>query len=333
MVVHLKCTKTKNIQKYKNYKKDKKLMATFAQLKKSRKARSESLKNKIEQDKTKSGGSDDRFWKCETDKAGNGYAVIRFLQPSPADIEAIGENAPPFVTYYRHMFKTPAGKWFVNNCPTTLGEECPVCAANSELWNTEIPANQDIVRKRKRQQKYVANILVVKDSKNPANEGKVFLFEFGQKIYKKIEGMMFPEFEDEVAVDPFDFWSGADFKLKIRQVDGYTNYDKSEFDTPAPISEDDDAIEVIWNAAYPLQEFLDPKQYKAYDKLQNEFNRAINGKAQNDTAEDAPEASYRKPSKADNMATGSDEDAVPFDTSDSDDDADMFQKMLDEDDD
>jgi len=315
-------------------------MATFAQLKKSRKARSESLKSKIENEKSSSGKIDERYWKCETDKAGNGYAVIRFLQPSPSDIETVGENAPPFVTYYRHMFKTPTGKWFVNSCPTSIGNECPVCTANSELWNTDIPANQDIVRKRKRQQKYVANIMVVKDSKNPENEGKVFLFEFGQKIYKKIEGMMFPEFEDEVVIDPFDFWEGADFKLKIRQVDGYTNYDKSEFDTPDAISDDDDAIEKLWNSSYSLQEFIDPKQFKEYDKLETEFNRAINGKVNKSTADDDDNdndsdasGSYQSPKKkSDNMASSDDNDDVPFDKDDND-EVDMFQKMLDEDED
>ena len=250
-------------------------MTAFSQLKKSRKARTESLKEKLEKEKSGGGSRDDRFWKAEQDKGGNGFAVLRFLQPSQADIELNGENAPPFVNYYRHMFKTPAGKWFINNCPTTLGGECPVCAANSELWNTDIPANQDIVRKRKRQQKWVANVLVVKDSKNPDNEGKVFLFEFGQKIYKKIEGMMFPEFEDETAIDPFDFWEGADFKLKIRKVDGYTNYDKSEFAAPAPISDDDGEIEEIWCKAHCLSDFLAPDKYHSFDKLQTEFDRAV----------------------------------------------------------
>lgn len=311
-------------------------MATFAQLKKSRKKRSESLKQQIEHDKSNSGHVDDRYWKCEQDKVGNGYAVIRFLQPAQMDIEKFGDNAAPIVSYYRHMFKTQSGKWFVNNCPTTLGNDCPVCAANSELWNTEIPVNQDIVRKRKRQQKYVTNIMVIKDSKNPESEGKVFLFEFGPKIYEKIEGMMFPEFEDEVSIDPFDFWEGADFKLKIRKWEGYINYDKSEFSKPAPMFDgDDNTIEAIWAQEYSLQEFVDPKAFKEYDKLETEFNRAITGKTTRATVKEDEDGSYEKPKtkKSKNLAAPTPDDDVPFEpnVSDVDDDVDMFQKMLDED--
>lgn len=300
-------------------------MVTLAQMKKNRQSNSDALRAKLEaQAQPRTGGADDRYWKAETDKAGNGYAVLRFLPAGPSDLER-NENAAPFVNYYRHMFKTPAGKWFVNNCPTTIGDECPVCKANSELWNTEIPANQDLVRKRKRQQKYVTNVLVVKDSKNPENEGKVFLYEFGTKIFEKIKGIMFPEFEDEDARDPFDLWEGADFKLKIRQVEGYTNYDKSEFEaTSTPVADTDEDIERIWKQCHSLLDFVEPSKYKSYDKLQQEFNAAVNGTARTDTAEDdyeAPAPKLKVVKEVEEIASDDDGDER----------MDFFKAMLDDD--
>jgi hypothetical protein len=213
---------------------------------------------------------DERFWQPEVDKAGNGYAVIRFLDAPFVD----GEDAMPWVQIFNHGFQGPGG-WLIENCLTSINKPCPVCEHNSSLWNSGIESNKDIVRKQKRKLSYVANILVVKDSANPSNDGKVFLYKFGKKIFDKIQAMLEPEFEDESAVNPFNFWEGANFKLKIRMVEGYRNYDKSEFDSPSPVSDDDSEIERLWKEAYSLVEFLNPKEFMPYDELKAKLNRVL----------------------------------------------------------
>jgi hypothetical protein len=213
---------------------------------------------------------DERFWQPEVDKAGNGYAVIRFLDAPFVD----GEDAMPWVQIFNHGFQGPGG-WLIENCLTSINKPCPVCEHNSSLWNSGIESNKDIVRKQKRKLSYVANILVVKDSANPSNDGKVFLYKFGKKIFDKIQAMLEPEFEDESAVNPFNFWEGANFKLKIRMVEGYRNYDKSEFDSPSPVSDDDSEIERVWKEAYSLVEFLNPKEFMPYDELKAKLNRVL----------------------------------------------------------
>ena len=213
---------------------------------------------------------DERFWQPEVDKAGNGYAVIRFLDAPFVD----GEDAMPWVQIFNHGFQGPGG-WLIENCLTSINKPCPVCEHNSSLWNSGIESNKDIVRKQKRKLSYVANILVVKDSANPSNDGKVFLYKFGKKIFDKIQAMLEPEFEDETAVNPFNFWEGANFKLKIRMVEGYRNYDKSEFDSPSPVSDDDSEIERLWKEAYSLVEFLSPKEFMPYDELKAKLNRVL----------------------------------------------------------
>jgi len=213
---------------------------------------------------------DERFWQPEVDKAGNGYAVIRFLDAPFVD----GEDAMPWVQIFNHGFQGPGG-WLIENCLTSINKPCPVCEHNSSLWNSGIESNKDIVRKQKRKLSYVANILVVKDSANPSNDGKVFLYKFGKKIFDKIQAMLEPEFEDESAVNPFNFWEGANFKLKIRMVEGYRNYDKSEFDSPSPVSDDDSEIERVWKDSYSLVEFLSPKEFMPYDELKAKLNRVL----------------------------------------------------------
>jgi hypothetical protein len=213
---------------------------------------------------------DERFWQPEVDKAGNGYAVIRFLDAPFVD----GEDAMPWVQIFNHGFQGPGG-WLIENCLTSINKPCPVCEHNSSLWNSGIESNKDIVRKQKRKLSYVANILVVKDSANPSNDGKVFLYKFGKKIFDKIQAMLEPEFEDETAVNPFNFWEGANFKLKIRMVEGYRNYDKSEFDSPSPVSDDDSEIERVWKESYSLVEFLSPKEFMPYDELKAKLNRVL----------------------------------------------------------
>lgn len=185
----------------------------------------------------------------------------------------------PFVKTFSHGFKTGT-KWFIENCPTTIGQPCPVCEANSALWETEIKENQDIVRKRKRQTRYISNIIVLSDSKRPQNEGKVFLFSYGAKIFTKLMNAIEPEFEDEKAFNPFDFWEGAPFKLKIRNVEGFRNYDKSEFGDCEPLFPEDSAMEKLWKSEYDLSEFINPKQFKPYSELKKKFLLAINAPAQ-----------------------------------------------------
>jgi len=219
---------------------------------------------------TTKNGADARFWTAEVDKAGNGYAVIRFLDSPQVD----GEDGMPWVQIFNHGFQGPGG-WLIDNCLTSINQKCPVCEHNSSLWNSGIEANKDIVRKQKRKLNYVANILVVKDAAHPENEGKVFLFKFGKKIFDKIKEKIEPQFEDEKAVNPFNFWEGANFKLKIRNVEGYRNYDKSEFDSVSPVADDDAEIENLWKASHSLKEFLKPSEFKSYDELKAKLDRTL----------------------------------------------------------
>lgn len=203
---------------------------------------------------------DDRIWKPSVDKAGNGYAVIRFL---PA---AEGSELP-WVRYWDHGFKGPTGQWYIEKSLTSIGQSDPVSEANSKLWNSGNEDDKATVRERKRRLHYVSNILVESDPANPANEGQVFLFVYGKKIFDKIMDVMQPQFADEDPMNPFDFWEGASFKLKIRNVEGYRNYDKSEFASPAALSESDSELEEIYDRVFDLTEYTDPASYKSYDEL------------------------------------------------------------------
>jgi hypothetical protein len=220
---------------------------------------------------SKNSREDTRFWKPEVDKAGNGMAVIRFL-PAP---EADGDEGLPFVRVFHHGFQGPGG-WFIDNCLTTIDTECPVCKHNSTLWNSGIEANKDIVRKQKRKLNFISNIYVVSDPSNPDNEGKVFLYKYGKKIFDKITEAMNPQFPDEPEVAVFDMWKGADFRLKIRNVEGYRNYDKSVFDAPSVLfGEDDELKEKIWKQQYSLQEFLNKSNFKSYEQLKTRLDKVL----------------------------------------------------------
>ena len=222
---------------------------------------------------------DERFWKPTVDKAGNGYAVIRFL-PAPE-----GEDLP-WVRYWDHGFKGPSGMWYIEKSLTSIGMPDPVSEMNSQLWNTGRDEDKQTVRDRKRRLHYVTNIMVVSDPGNPSNEGKVFLYQFGKKIFDKIMDLMQPQFQDEQPVNPFYFWEGADFKLKIRQVEGYRNYDKSEFAGQTALHNgDDEQLEGVYNRLYSLQEFLDPKTYKSYDELKEKLMRTLGESQPMTTAE------------------------------------------------
>lgn len=243
-------------------------MSTFANLRKSSKSSIKDLQNKVNKEVKGNNFSDDRFWAPEVDKTGNGYAIIRFLP------EVDGENVP-FVKIFNHGFKEGT-QWFIENCPTSIGLPCPVCDNNSVLWKTGIKENQQIVRDRKRKIQYISNILVLQDSKHPENEGKNFLFKFGSKIFEKIAQAIEPEFEDETPFNPFDFWEGANFKIKIRNVEGFRSYDKSEFDSPEALLEgDEEMLEALWKKQYKLQEFLDSSQFKSYNELEGKLNTTL----------------------------------------------------------
>lgn len=203
---------------------------------------------------------DDRMWKPTVDKSNNGYAVIRFLPANEG-------SELPWNRYWDHGFKGPTGRWYIEKSLTSIGQNDPVGELNSRLWNTGLESDKAKARTQKRRLHYVSNILVVNDPGNPANDGKVFIYQYGKKIFDKIMDAMQPEFEDEAPLNPFDFWEGANFKLKIRDVEGYRNYDKSEFDRQTPLSEDDTYLEEVYNKMHKLEEFTDPKSYKTYNEL------------------------------------------------------------------
>ena len=245
----------------------------FADLKKQSKLGSLTAKLVKEVEKMNNNGStsgDERVWKLECDKSGNGYAVIRFL-PAPD-----GEDLP-FVKLYSHAFQGPGG-WYIENSLTTLGQKDPVSEYNTLLWNNGTDAGKETARKQKRKLTYVSNIYVVKDPANPENEGKVFLYKYGKKIFDKLTAAMQPEFEDEEAIDPFDFWQGANFKLKAKNVAGYRNYDSSEFARPDALLDDDEAMEAAWKKEYSLAELVAADQFKTYDELKLRLDYVLGNK-------------------------------------------------------
>jgi len=282
------------------------------------------LVKEVEKMNTTSGGADERLWKPEVDKTGNGYAVIRFL-PSPE-----GEDIP-WAKMYSHAFQGPGG-WYIENSLTTTGGKDPVSEHNRELWNSGNESDKDVVRRQKRKLSYYAIIYVVKDPTNPTNEGKVFLYKFGKKIFDKVMEAMQPEFEDETPINPFDFWQGANFKLKIVKKDGYWNYDKSEFDSPSAIKDNDDAIQQIWDKQYALKPFLAPENFKSYDELKSKLDKVLSGVRNTGTAEDVMDPpttpTVSKPVVNETADTST---SVANDEDDGDDTLDYFSKLAEED--
>ncbi len=263
----------------------------FADLKKQSKLGSltEKLVKEVEKMNSSGSSSDERVWKLDCDKSGNGYAVIRFL-PAPD-----GEDLP-FVKIYSHAFQGPGG-WLIDNCLTSINQKCPVCEHNSGLWNNGTDAGKEVARKQKRKLTYVSNIYVVKDPANPENEGKVFLFKYGKKIFDKITEAMQPEFEDESPIDPFDFWQGANFKLKAKNVAGYRNYDSSEFASQGALLNDDDALEAIWKKQYSLADFMSPNEFKTYEELKKRLSSVLGSKNTRIDEEVEEEDNYRGSTK------------------------------------
>ena len=259
---------------------------------------------------------DERLWKPELDKTGNGYAVLRFLPATS------GEDMP-WVRLWSHAFQGPGG-WYIENSLTTLGHKDPVSEENTRLWNTGVESDKGIARNRKRKLSYYSNVLIVSDPAHPENEGQVKLFKFGKKIFDKITEAMQPEFDDETPINPFDFWKGANFKLKIRKVDGFWNYDKSEFEGVSAIADNDDSIKAIWEKQYPLKPFLDASNFKSYEELKEKLNRVITGTKSTDTVEnvDLPSTSTATVQSKDSASTAP--------ASESDDTLDYFSKLAEE---
>ena len=245
---------------------------SFKDLKKQSKLGSLTAKlvKEVEKMNNTGGNADDRIWKLDVDKGGNGYAVIRFL-PAPENEDL------PFVKLYSHAFQGPGG-WYIENSLTTLGQKDPVSEYNSLLWNNGTDLGKETARKQKRKLTYVSNVYVVKDPANPENEGKVFLFKYGKKIFDKLTAAMQPEFEDEEAIDPFDFWQGANFKLKAKNVAGYRNYDSSEFAAVSPLLNDDDALESLWKKQFSLAELVAGDQFKTYEELKTRLDYVLGNK-------------------------------------------------------
>ena len=259
---------------------------------------------------------DERLWKPELDKTGNGYAVLRFLPATS------GEDMP-WVRLWSHAFQGPGG-WYIENSLTTLGHKDPVSEENTRLWNTGSESDKGIARNRKRKLSYYANVYVVSDPTHPENEGQIKLFKFGKKIFDKITEAMQPEFEDETPINPFDFWKGANFKLKIRKVDGFWNYDKSEFEGVSAIADNDDNIKAIWEKQYPLKPFLETSNFKSYEELKEKLNRVITGTKSTDTVEnvDLPSTSTGTVKSQDGTSKAT--------ASESDDTLDYFSKLAEE---
>ena len=262
---------------------------SFASLKKS--SYTDLLSKAENLNKTEVRGADERLWKPEVDKAGNGYAVIRFL-PAPD-----GEDLP-WAQVWSHAFQGPGG-WYIENSLTTLGKKDPVSDLNRTLWNSGNDADKETARKQKRKLSYYSNIYVVQDPANPQNEGRVFLYKFGKKIFDKLTEAMQPAFADETPINPFDFWQGADFKVKIRKVEGYWNYDKSEFAEPSTLKGfDDSELELIWKQQYSLTDFTAPDKFKTFEELETRLQTVLSAtptrRIPDEELEDESEGKYRE---------------------------------------
>lgn len=309
-------------------------MANFATLKKSSGDldRLNKAVEKLNTPTTTERKEDERFWKLERDKAGNASAVIRFLPPAAVD----GDDALPWVRIWDHGFKGPTGKWYIEKSLTSLGDKIkdPVGEFNSHLWNLSEDDNswsRKQARNQKRRLSYVSNILVISDPKHPENEGKVFLFKFGKKIFDKITAAMNPQFEGDAPVNPFNFWKGANFKLRIRMFEGFPNYELSQFDNPSALSDDDSKLEAIWKKQYSLNELVSKDQFKSYEDLKARLDEVLAG----DPAYEEFTGGKKKPAAqtfdrpaASKPAVNAEDDSVPFATDDEDDeDLQAFKKL------
>ena len=275
------------------------------------------LVKEVEKMNSSPGSSDDRYWKAELDKTGVGSAVIRFL-PAPD-----GEELP-WVKVYSHAFQGPGG-WYIENSLTTAGGKDPVSDYNRTLWNSGNDADKDTVRKQKRKLSYYSNVYVVRDPLHPENEGRVFLFKYGKKIFDKVLEAMQPEFDDETPINPFDFWQGANFKLKIVKKDGFWNYDKSEFDKVVPLLDDDDALEALWKKEYSLSAITAPDQFKSYEDLERRLKTVLGHKRAQAPRLDEEVSNEELPPRPEEQVAAN----VASASSDEDDALSYFQKLAD----
>jgi hypothetical protein len=300
------------------------MISALETLKKSKSnfdALTKQLEKTIDKTDNKKSYQDDRFWKPELDKSGNGYAVFRFLP-------AIEGEDMPWQRVWNHAFQGPGGQWYIENSLTTLSKKDPVSEENTRLWNTGIESDKDIARKRKRKLSYFSNIYLISDPRHPENEGKVFLYKFGKKIFDKITEAMNPQFEDEKACNPFDFWEGANFKLKIRKVDGFWNYDKSEFEPISKLKSTDKEIDTVWKSQHALKPFNDPSNFKPYDELKEKLNKVLTGTRSTESVADIDLPPVAKATPKSN-GDGSVEKAKS--SSDSDESLSYFSKLAEED--
>jgi hypothetical protein len=301
---------------------------SFSELKKSSKTSLSNIRSEVEKLSTKGfANKDEGFWQPTVDKAGNGYAVIRFLPP------AEGEEIP-FIRRYNHGFKGPTGKWYIEESLTSIGKDDPVSDYNSKLWaqgeNSEgrkiVTGNGSNGSGTKRRLYYTANIYVVTDTGNPDNEGKVFLYKFGKKIFDKLNDAMHPKFVDETPLNPFDLWAGANFKLKIQKVDGHRSYDKSDFAAAGPLLDDEKAMEKIWAQEKPLLPFMAETEYKAYEELQRKLDQVMGGSPV--AEKPAPRLERREEPRAERPKSKVAEPETETGTDDDDDDASSFFQRL-----
>lgn len=310
-------------------------MSSFNDLKRNSANSAQKLQSELQKlNSPNQPGKDERLWSCQTDKAGNGYAVIRFL-PAPANEDV------PFVRLFTHGFKGPAGGWYIENSRTTIGENDPVAEMNSELWNQGegSPGRKRVTGSgkenpgTKRQLNYYSNIYVIKDPANPENEGKVFLFRYGKKLFDKIQDLANPQFEGEEPIDAFNLWTGANFKLKIRRVEGYANFDSSSFDPAGPLLDDDDALEAIWKSEHSLQAIVAKDQFKTYEELSTKLARVL-GTAPTQQQQAARQRVADEPAPAAPVARSAPEPKIPAaGAEDDDDDFAFFKNLATEDDD
>ena len=267
---------------------------------------------------------DERIWKPVMDKTGNGYAVIRFLP-------AVKGESLPWAKVWNHAFQGPTGQWYIENSLTTIGQNDPVSEHNSALWNSGVESDKEIARKQKRKLQYYSNIYVVKDSANPENEGKVFLYRYGKKIFDKIMETMQPAFEDESPINPFDFWEGANFKLKVRKVAGFINYDKSEFESTSAVYDGDDSkLEELWKTQYALSEFTDPTNFKSYDELKAKLDKVVGNDIRSTGDNFARAEEVTSPPKSDASSSSAAEEPVDEEDGESGDALSYFEKLANE---
>lgn len=307
-------------------------MSGFSSMKKNAQSAIDKLSKEMSKVSEKKNYDDDRFWTLERDKAGNGYAVIRFLPPVD------GEDIP-WVRLFSHGFQGKGG-WLIDNCPTTVGKKCPICEANTELWNSGLESNKGIARDRKRKLSYIANVLVVSDPSNRENEGKVFLYKFGKKIFDKLQEAMNPTAPDETKINPFDFWQGANFKLKAHLESGYVSYEKSAFQTPSEVFDGDDKrLEALWKSQHALLPFVAPDQFKSYEELKDRMHQVLGGGKEGSAAraEEAEPEDFRSKMKASTAAVSEEKHAKKAptkatNTEDGDEDAFAYFKKLADDD-